>query len=255
MIDGRLFYYNHQDQESHVLIKRVQMEQDHAKIVVSDSGRKHMIDYNNAGMPLLEIITEEQYINPEDCRLVTEEMQEMLCTLGVSEAKLEKRQFRVDLFVQVFDSTSHLHTPRVEIANIDSAENVEKAVEFEYRRLVHLLEAGTNSEVEIRRYMPLTGKTKLLRANPEKVDYRFFQDPDLPRINITNDRISAAHKKLREVPFDFKRRFCNTFGMDVADVKMMFKSPWSLELFSRIVWTLQVDPNMAFNWIYKTIQD
>jgi aspartyl-tRNA(Asn)/glutamyl-tRNA(Gln) amidotransferase subunit B len=88
----------------------------------------------------------------------------------------------------------------------------------------------------------------LLRSNPEKPDYRFFQDPDLPRINVTNDRISAAHKNIREVPFEFKRRFCNTFGMDVADVKVMFQNPWSLELFSRIVWTLQIDPSVAFQW-------
>lgn len=77
----------------------------------------------------------------------------------------------------------------------------------------------------------------------------------MPSISVTNDRISAAHKNIREVPFEFKRRFCNTFGMDVADVKVMFQNPWSLELFSRIVWTLQIDPSIAFQWIYKTIYE
>jgi aspartyl-tRNA(Asn)/glutamyl-tRNA(Gln) amidotransferase subunit B len=73
MIDGRLFYYNYQDVESHVLIKRVQMEQDTAKTIVGKDGRL-MIDYNQSGMPLLEIVTEAQYTNPEDCSLVVQEM-------------------------------------------------------------------------------------------------------------------------------------------------------------------------------------
>lgn len=82
--------------------------------------------------------------------------------------------------------------------------------------------------------------------NPEVPDYRFFQDPDLPRINISNERISAAHQKIHEVPFVQKRRFSNTFGLDVTEVKQMFKKPWSLELFSRLVHTLQIDPSTVY---------
>ena len=156
---------------------------------------------------------------------------------------------RVDVNISVHDTTTLLQTPNIEIKNVSkSAKNVQRAVEYEYRRLVSLLEIGQNTERETRRYDPEQGRTILLRSNPEIPDYRFFQDPDLPRINVTNERISSAHKNIREVPFEFKRRFCNTFGMDVADVKIMFKNPWSLELFSRIVWTLQVDPNVAYHW-------
>jgi len=86
MIDGRLFYYDHND-ENHVLIQRVQMEQDSAKIV--EKNGKWLVDYNQCGMPLLEIVTEAQFTNPEDCKLVVREMQEMLSTLGVSEANIE----------------------------------------------------------------------------------------------------------------------------------------------------------------------
>ena len=70
---------------------------------------------------------------------------------------------------------------------------------------------------------------------------------------MTNERISAAHMKIHEVPFNFKRRFCNEFGLDVADVKVMFRAPWSLELFSRVVWTLQIDPKIVYKWVYTNI--
>lgn len=104
MIDGRLFYYNHQDIESHILISRVQMEQESAKIVKKDG--KLLLDWNAAGNPLLEIVSESQFIKPIDCKLVVQEMQEMLSTLGVSEAKLETGSMRVDINISVHSATS-----------------------------------------------------------------------------------------------------------------------------------------------------
>ena len=87
MLDGRMFFYDHTDNESHVLIERVQMEQDTAKTIVKD-GKWH-IDYNRAGMPLLEIVTEAQFSNPEDSKLIVREMQELLSQLDISDAKIE----------------------------------------------------------------------------------------------------------------------------------------------------------------------
>lgn len=244
MVNGRLFYYDYRDQENHVLIQRVQMEQDTAKTILKDG--KQYIDYNRSGMPLLEIVTEAEFTNPENCKLVVREMQEMLSSLGISEAKIEQGQMRVDVNVSIQGDV--IASDRVEIKNVSGAKNVERAVEYEYRRHVALLENGQKVQPETRRYDAAEGVTVLLRKKDEEPDYRFFQDPDLPRIDVTNQRISLAHKNMRELPFDFKRRFCDTFGMDVSDVKVMFKNPWSLELFSRIVWTLQIDPNIAFQW-------
>lgn len=170
----------------------------------------------------------------------------MLSTLGISEAKIDLGQMRVDVNVSIQGDV--VNSERVEIKNVAGAKNIERAVEYEYKRHVAMLESGQKILPETRRYNAAEGVTELLRSKDEDPDYRFFQDPDLPRINVTNERISLAHKNMRELPFQWKRRFCDTFGMDVSDVKIMFKNPWSLELFSRIVWTLQVDPNLAFQW-------
>ena len=99
MVNGRLFYYDYRDQENHVLIQRVQMEQDTAKTVDKDG--KLLIDYNRSGMPLLEIVTEAEFTNPENCKLVVREMQEMLSSLGISEAKIEQGQMRVDVNISI----------------------------------------------------------------------------------------------------------------------------------------------------------
>lgn len=74
-------------------------------------------------------------------------------------------------------------------------------------------------------------------------------------VRISNERISHCHADLLEVPFEVKRRFCNAFGLDVADTKVIFKNPWSVEMFTRIVWSLQVDPKLVFMWLYKYVRD
>ena len=137
---------------------------------------------------------------------------------------------------------------RVEIKKIDKPKNVQHAVDYEFRRHVELLSEGKRPENESRYWDPKQGKSVFIRHMETEPDYRYFQDPDLPCITVTNKRISHVHKILGEIPFDAKRRFCDTFGMDVSDVKVIFKNKWSIELFTRLVWTLQVDPKTAFRW-------
>jgi len=136
MTDGRLFYFDCYDNENHILIQRVQMEQDTAKTI--KKGGKLLIDYNRAGMPLLEIVTEASWTNPEDCKLVVREMQELLQQLEISDAKIEQGQMRVDVNISVHGEK--IAGQRVEIKNVSGAKNVERAVEYEYRRHIDLLE-------------------------------------------------------------------------------------------------------------------
>lgn len=98
---------------------------------------------------------------------------------------------------------------RVEIKNVAGAKNVERAVEYEYRRHISLLSEGKIPEFETRRYDAEKDITTTLRKKEDEPDYRFFQDPDLPAFQISNARISKAHKELKEVPYDVKKRFCN----------------------------------------------
>jgi aspartyl-tRNA(Asn)/glutamyl-tRNA(Gln) amidotransferase subunit B len=106
------------------------------------SNGKCLIDYNRAGMPLLEIVTDAQWTNPDDCKLVVYAMQELLSTLGISEAKVEQGQMRVDVNISVWSKTDKsIRSPRVEIKNVAGAKNVERAVEFEFKRAVTQLES------------------------------------------------------------------------------------------------------------------
>lgn len=139
------------------------------------SNGKCLIDYNRAGMPLLEIVTDAQWTNPDDCKLVVYAMQELLSTLGISEAKVEQGQMRVDVNISVWSTTDKsIRSPRVEIKNVAGAKNVERAVEFEFKRAVTQLESKSNVLPETRRFDAAEGRTVLLRVKTEDPDYRFI---------------------------------------------------------------------------------
>jgi aspartyl-tRNA(Asn)/glutamyl-tRNA(Gln) amidotransferase subunit B len=225
------------------------METDTAKSIYQ--GDKVLIDYNRAGMPLLEIVTEAQNTHPVDAKLIVREMQELLQSLEISSAHIDQGQMRVDVNVSV--EGEKMSSNRIEIKNVAGAKNVERAVEYEFRRHIELLQQGEVPAAETRRFDANEGKTITLRRKEQEPDYRFFQDPDLPQIFVTNDRISRMHGLLGEVPFEVKRRFTNQFGMDVSDVKNIFRNPWSIELFTRLIWTLQIDPKTVYNWLYEHI--
>ena len=205
MLDGRLFFYDYKENENHILIERIQMEQDTAKSIYK--GDKVLIDYNRAGMPLLEIVTRHQHTHPNDAKLIVRELQELLKSLGISDAQIENGQLRVDVNISV--QGEKYESPRVEIKNVAGSKNVERAVEFEYRRHIEMLSRGEIPLPETRRYEADMDRTITLRVKEEEPDYRFFQDPDLPQITVTNERISKIHGILGEIPFDVKKRFCN----------------------------------------------
>ena len=160
----------------------------------------------------------------------------MMSTLEISDSKLGNEHMRIDVSIQV-EGEKH-SGPTVDIKNLTSPKQIEQAVGHEFERQVNLLKNGELPDAETRRFMPETMKTKTIRAKEEEPDYRYFQEPDLPQITVSNERISAMYGILGEVPFEVKRRFTNQFGMDVSDVKNVFRNPWSIEMFTRLVWTL-----------------
>lgn len=141
-----------------------------------------------------------------------------------------------------------IESPRVEIKNVAGAKNVERAVEYEYLRHIDLLSKGQKPLPETRKYEADQDRTVTLRIKDEAPDYRFFQDPDLPSITVSESRIFAVKQTMAEIPFETKKRFCSLFGLEVSEVKNVFKSPWSAQLFSRLVKDTEADPKLVYKW-------
>lgn len=140
---------------------------------------------------------------------------------------------------------------RVEVKNVAGAKNVERAVEYEFKRQIGLLENKQDHGEETRRFDAAEDKTILMRTKDQDYDYRFFQEPDLPDVSISGERVAKCAQTLPELPFVVKKRWAKEYDMSIEDVKIMFNNEWSLALFNECVKT--VKPKLAFEWIYKNI--
>jgi len=170
MLDGRLFFYDYKENENHILIERIQMEQEAAKSFVK--GDKLLIDYNRSGVPLLEIVTTAKPTHPNDAKLIVRELQEMLNTLGISQANIENGQLRVDVNLSVQGEKNE--SPRVDIKTLSGSKDAERAVEYEYRRHIEMLSNGEIPLPETRRFDSALGRTETIRVKSEEPDYRYF---------------------------------------------------------------------------------
>lgn len=158
----------------------------------------------------------------------------MMRALKISEANTDRGEMRIDINVSIYNE--NFKSPRVNVKQVVGTQNVERAIEHEYRRQVFLAETGEKLQSEVRRYHTAGNSSECLRLRDTEPDYRYFIDPDLPAIHITNDRISEQHQSMEEIPFEAKKRFASQYGMDISDVKIIFKNPWSVDIFQRIVW-------------------
>ena len=170
MLDGRLFFYDYKENENHILIERIQMEQEAAKSFIREG--KMLIDYNRAGIPLLEIVTTAKPTHPNDAKLIVRELQELLNTLGISNANIENGQLRVDVNLSVQGEKNE--SPRVDIKTVGGSKDAERAVEYEYRRHIEMLSRGEVPLPESRKFNSATGQTETIRVKSEEPDYRYF---------------------------------------------------------------------------------
>ena len=201
MQNGHIKYFNRFGERSTLTVQRIQMEQDTARSF-HDDPRYVYLDFNRAGMPLLEIVTEPEITHPTDGKLVIKELQDTLKALHISEANMEEGQMRCDINISLFNG--NVVGNRVEVKNVMGIRFVEKAIEFELVRQANLLKNGVQPEFETRRYDAMADKTVSMRSKNDDFDYRFLRDPDLPYFIINPKRVSAVQRVLANqvLPFD-----------------------------------------------------
>ena len=196
---------------STVRIERAHMEEDTGKSThVGTSGRIHdagysLVDYNRAGVPLLEIVSHPDIRGPEEAKEYVEELRSILVAIGASDGKMEEGSLRVDANVSVRPKgTDELRT-RCEIKNVNSLRSIGRAIEYEARRHVELYEAGDRPRQETRHWDEEAGRTRPGRSKEEAEDYRYFPDPDLVPIEPSAAWIDEIRAALPALPRDRRR--------------------------------------------------
>jgi aspartyl-tRNA(Asn)/glutamyl-tRNA(Gln) amidotransferase subunit B len=238
-----------------VRIHRVHMEDDAAKLVhVGKSGRIHgsdasVVDFNRGGTPLVEIVTEPDVRSAEQAREWLELLQVTLRRLGVSDVRMEEGSLRADANVSVRPVGSAELGTKTELKNMNSFRFIERGIDAEIARQVALLEAGGEVEQETLHFDPRTGELTPLRSKEEAHDYRYFPEPDLVPVEVTEAMIAAARAELPELPAERATRFQDELGLHPDTAKMLAFRTDLGDYFEAALAADGADPQPLANWV------
>ena len=240
------------DETIRVGITRLHLEEDAAKNVhVGESGRMHgsvgsLVDFNRGGTPLIEIVTEPDIPSPEAARATANHLKEILQAIGVSEADMEKGQLRVDANVSIRNPDGSFGT-KTELKNMNSFRFVERGIAAELERQRGILESGGRVEQTTLHYDPATDEVHELRSKEYAHDYRYFPEPDLLPLELTEAWVREVRDRLPELPEQKRARFVKNYGLSPYDAGVL-TADRELAAFCEEV-AAGMDPKQAANWV------
>jgi aspartyl-tRNA(Asn)/glutamyl-tRNA(Gln) amidotransferase subunit B len=214
-----------------IAITRIHLEEDTGRLI--HSGDSSLVDFNRAGVPLMELVTEPDITSGKEARAFAQELQLILRYLGVSEADMEKGQMRVEVNISL-SKDKKLGT-KVEIKNLNSFRVVEKAVNYEIERQGEILDRGEKIVQETRGWNDVKGITFSQREKEEAHDYRYFPEPDLPVIHLDKKFIEEIKTEIPELPEQKRTRFFKEYGLEKESIEVFVVNKDLSEYFEKVV--------------------
>ena len=240
------------DYEKNVLIHDIHLEEDAASL--DHYYDTSLIDYNRAGVPLLELVTEPCLSSAEEAVAFLETMRRIYQYCGVSEADTKKGQIRCDVNVSIMDPDATELGTKVEIKNINSFGNVYDAIIYEVKRQSELKDAGRYDEVvqETRRFDEETGTTIHMRSKVDAIDYKYFVEPNIPKYKIDKKWLDEIRKDIPMLPRERKNKYINEYGLSEYDANIIIKEKEYADYFEKCI-SLGMDKKQAANWLIVQI--
>src|SRR3989344_5762211 len=202
-----------------VRITRVHLEEDAGKLVHDPSGGFSLVDFNRAGLPLMELVTEPDIKSGKEAVEFAKELQLILRYLGISDADMEKGHMRIEANISI-SSGNQLGT-KVEVKNLNSFRSVGDAIDYEIKRQEEVLEKGESIKHETRGWDEIHKKTKHQRAKEEAHDYRYFPEPDLPPFDLKKFNHKELKSSLPELPDQKRERFAKEFLLNPEQIEIL----------------------------------
>lgn len=230
-----------------IRIKRIHLEEDAGKNIHDPSGYS-FVDFNRTGVPLMEIVSEPDIRTPKEAALYMKKLRAILRYLGVCDGNLEQGSLRCDANVSIRPVGSTEFGVKTEIKNINSFRFVEKALEYEIKRQIKLVERGEKIIQETRLWDAQTGTTQSMRSKEEAHDYRYFPEPDLVPVYVSEEWIEKLKKELPELPNQKIDRYLREFELPLYDSEILTEEKELADFFEETV-KAGVKPKDAANWI------
>jgi aspartyl-tRNA(Asn)/glutamyl-tRNA(Gln) amidotransferase subunit B len=206
-------------------------------------------DFNRAGTPLVEIVSEPDIHSAEEARAFVSELRSILDGLGVSDVRMEEGSLRVDANISVRRVGETEHGAKIEVKNMNSIRSVARALEYEEQRQRQALEEGDHLVQETRHFDEKTGTTSSMRTKEYAFDYRYFPEPDLVPFEPSEEWIDRIRKSLPESPAERRRRFESQYGLGAADVAVLTSSAATSAWFEEAASAYRGEPKKVVNWI------
>ena len=237
--------------EKFVRLTRIHMEEDAGKSLHDgfvDSDRHTYLDYNRSGVPLIEIVTEPDMRSAQEAAVFFETLRQILVWLRVNDGNMDEGSLRCDANVSVRRPGDPKLGTKTEVKNVNSFRYLEKAIDYEIGRHIDVLEHGGRIVQETRLFDAAQGKTYSMRSKEEAHDYRYFPEPDLPQLLVTEDRRRAIAQALPELPDQRRRRFIDQYALPAYDAALLTQTRGVADYFEDAA-QRSGNAKAASNWV------
>ncbi len=231
-----------------IRIHELHMEEDAGKLVHDPWLNQTRADYNRCGVPLIEIVTEPDFRTADEVIAYLEKLKETLAYLGVSDCKMQEGSLRCDVNLSVRPQGSLELGTRTEMKNLSSFKAIARAIQYEARRQIELIEEGGRVAQETRRWDENKDASFAMRSKEEAQDYRYFPEPDLPPIELDPDRVDALRAAQPELAEEKRARYQADYGLSDYNCRMITSDQALAALFEGLV-ALGAPPRQGANWI------
>ena len=231
-----------------VFIHDIHLEEDAASL--DHYYNTSTIDYNRAGVPLLELVTEPCLHSADDALAFLEHIKSIYEYTDISECDTKHGQIRADVNVSIMDENDTEFGTKVEVKNVNSFDAIRKTINYEIKRQSELKDAGRYDEVvqETRRWDDESGTTIHMRSKADAIDYKYFTEPNIPKFRITKELLDEVRRKIPVLAHGRKEKYINEYGLSEYDAGVLTKDKKISDYFEECV-KLNCDPKSACNWI------
>lgn len=228
-------------------IREMHVEEDAGKNTHNPDGYSY-VDLNRQGTPLIEIVAEPDISSADEAYAYLTKLRQVIQFTGISDVKMEEGSMRADVNVSIAPIGSDKLGVRTEMKNLNSFEHVRKGIQYEVKRQERLLMSGGEVEQETRRFDEPSGETILMRSKEEANDYRYFPEPDLPPIHISDDWIKEVRASIPEMPDKRRERYTQDWGIPAYDAGVLTQTKEMSDFYDATV-AAGADPKLAANWL------
>ena len=250
--DGFVTIENEDGEEKKIRIERIHIEEDAGKLNHDDYGRGSFVDLNRAGVPLIEVVSKPDLRSAYEVENYMRKLKSIFEYIGISDCKMEQGSLRADVNVSIRKKGSEKLGTRTEMKNMNSFKSIVRAIEYEIDRQVEIVEEGGEVTQETLRWDDISGKTFSMRDKEDAQDYRYFPEPDLVAIKLSDEYVENIRKELPELPESRKKRYIQEIGLTEKAANFITSSKYYSNMFD-IASEISKNPKAVSNWLMSDV--